>query len=71
MSFDFSFKLLSKNLVDLGNEDLHLRDEFDESFRHQDDSVLLSSVCSLADDICHFHGDIKQSLLVVLYFFTN
>ena len=71
MSKDFSFKLVSENFVYLCDEDLDLRYKLNESLGHKYNSVLFLSIGSLADDIRHLHGDIQQSLLLVLYFFAD
>ena len=51
-------KWLRDDLIDLLDKDVDLGDELDEAFRHQDHTILLLALISLAYDVGELIGDL-------------
>jgi len=69
--FDVTFKLICQNLVDLTDQKTHFRDEFNQTFRNQDNSVVLSSISSCLNDVSNVLGDLFESLVSRGNFLTD
>ena len=64
-------KWLRDDLIDLLNKNVDLRNELDESFRYQNDAILLLALISLAYDVGELIGDLLKSHGVLLDLLTN
>ena len=68
---NFTLELARDQLVDFRNQDSHLWNEFNETLRHENDTIVLSHRCSLADDVSDIGCDLGQSLVLCLDFLTD
>ena len=68
---DVSLKLTADELVNLSDQDGHLRDELDESLRHEDDTVVLAELSTLHDNVCHLGSNLGQGLVLGFDFLAN
>ena len=59
------------DFVDLFNQVSHLWDEFDQSLWNKNDTVVLTKFGSFANNISNLFGDLGESLVLLLDFFTN
>ena len=55
---DISLKFTRDKFVDLRNENSHLRNELDKSFRHEDDTVVLSKLSTTTNDVSDVGSDL-------------
>ena len=66
-----AIKLAADELVDFRDQDSHLRDELDETLRHEDDTIVLSQLSALDDDVSDLGGDLGQGLVLGFNFLTD
>ena len=63
-------KWLRDDLIDLLDENVHLRNELDEPFRHKDHAILLLTLISLANDVGELISDLLKSHGILLDLLT-
>ena len=68
---DVTFEFLGEDLVDLRNKGSHLWDEFDQTLWNKDDTIVFTHLSSLADDVSNVVSDLRQSLVLLVYLFTD
>lgn len=68
---NFTLELTRDQFVDFRNQDGHLWNEFNKTLRHENDTIVLSHLSSLADDVCDIGCDLRQSLVLCLDLLTD
>jgi len=68
---DISFKFFGNEIIDLVNQHGHLRNKLDQTLRHENNSVILAKLGSLADDVGHMLGDLREGLILRFDLLTN
>jgi hypothetical protein len=68
---DLTFERLGEDVVNLHDEGAHLGDEFDEAFRHEDNTVVLSNLRAATNNISHMVGHLGEGHFFGLNLFTD